>query len=60
MLSAFLAQEIDIEKSIISAVYLHGLSADLIKKRESEFGITPTKLISQIPASIKFLRKSIV
>jgi len=60
IISSFLAQQDDIEKSVISAVYLHGLTADLILRNESEFGITPQKLIDDFSNSIKFLRKSIV
>jgi len=60
IITSFIAQQKDIEKSIIAAVYLHGLTADLLLKRESEFGITPDKLINDFPSTIKFLRKSIV
>ncbi len=60
MIASFLSQQKDIEQSIISAVYLHSLSADLIKKRESEFGIVLQKIIDQIPQTIKFLRKSVI
>ncbi len=59
-ITSFISQQLDIEKSIISSVYLHSLSADLIVKKESEFGITPQKLIDQFPNTIKFLRKSVV
>lgn len=60
MIASFLAQQDNIEGSIISAVYIHSLTADLIQKRETEFGIIPEKLISEIPNTIKFLRKSVV
>jgi NAD(P)H-hydrate epimerase len=60
IIASFMAQQEDIEKSIISAVYIHGFIADLIVKRESEFGITPNKLIDNFGKTIKFLRKSIV
>jgi NAD(P)H-hydrate epimerase len=60
MISAFVSQKVEFEKAAIAAVYLHGLTADLILKKESEFGITPQKLIDRIPSTIKFLRKSIV
>lgn len=59
-IASFVAQQGDVEKSIIAAVYLHGLVADLIRKKESEFGITPQKLIDLLPSTIKFLRKSVV
>jgi ADP-dependent NAD(P)H-hydrate dehydratase / NAD(P)H-hydrate epimerase len=60
IIASFIAQQQDVEKSITSAVYLHGLTADLLVKKESEFGITPQKLIEQFPSTIKFLRKSVV
>lgn len=60
MIASFLAQQDNIEGAIISAVYIHSLAADLIQKRETEFGIIPEKLISEIPNTIKFLRKSVV
>lgn len=59
-ITSFVAQQNDVEKSVIAAVYLHGLTADLIRKKESEFGITPQKLIDFLPSTIKFLRKSVV
>ena len=60
IIASFLSQTGEIEQSVLSAVYCHGLSADLIVKEESEFGVTPNKLIDNIPNTIKFLRKSIV
>ena len=60
MIASFLAQSKDLESAVIAAVYIHGLSADLIAKNESEFGILPQKLIDEIPHTIQFLRKSIV
>ena len=59
-ITSFMSQQEDIEKSIIAAVYLHGLTADLILKEESEYSITPPKLIEKFSSTIKFLRKSIV
>ena len=60
IIASFMAQQKDIEKSVISAVYIHGFIADLIMKKESEFGITPNKLINNFGKTIKFLRQSIV
>jgi NAD(P)H-hydrate epimerase len=60
IIASFMAQQEDIEKSVISAVYIHSFTADLIMKKESEFGITPNKLIDNFGKAIKFLRKSIV
>lgn len=60
IIASFIAQQEDIEKSVISAVYLHSFTADLLVKNESEFGITPQKLIDNFGKTIKFIRKSIV
>ncbi|MFZ1288653.1 MAG: NAD(P)H-hydrate dehydratase [Melioribacteraceae bacterium] len=60
IITSFIAQTKNIEKSAISSVYIHGLTADLIADEESEFGITPKKLINHFPKTIKFLRKSFV
>lgn len=50
----------DMEQSVISAVYLHSLSADLLLAKETEFGITATKIEENIPNAINFLRNSII
>lgn len=60
IISSFIAQSGEIENSIISAVYLHSLTADLISEKETEFGLTPQKLIDNFPNTIKFLRDSFV
>ena len=60
IIASFTVQQEDIEKSIFSAVYIHSFTADLLQKKESEFGITPQKLINNFGKTIKFLRKSIV
>ena len=50
----------DFEKSIISAVYLHSLSADLLLDKYSEYGITPTLIMDNLHNAIKFLRNSLI
>lgn len=60
LIASFIAQQNNVEGALISAVYIHSLTADLIQKSESEFGIIPEKLIKGIPKTIKFLRKSVV
>ncbi|MGE5402209.1 MAG: NAD(P)H-hydrate dehydratase [Ignavibacteriales bacterium] len=58
ILAGFLAQSDDIEGAIISAVYLHSLSADLLLPGKTEFGIMATDIIDNLPEAIKFLRNS--
>ncbi len=58
VLAGFLAQTDDIEKAVICGVYLHSLSADLLQKTKSEYGITASMISDNLPNSIQFLRSS--
>ena len=60
IISGFVANSSDIEQAVVSAVYLHSLSADLLLEKETEFGITATKIEENIPNAISFLRNSII
>jgi NAD(P)H-hydrate epimerase len=55
-----LAQQKDIEKAIVSGVYIHSLAADLLVYNRSEYDITATDILSHIPQTIKFLNESVV
>jgi ADP-dependent NAD(P)H-hydrate dehydratase / NAD(P)H-hydrate epimerase len=59
-IAGLLSQQTDIEKAVVTAVYLHSLTADILLKKKTEYSILAGDLISHLPASIKFLRKSIV
>lgn len=59
VIAGLLAQQDDIEKAVVSGVYLHSLSADLLVKNKTEYSILAGDLVNHIPESIKFLRKSI-
>ena len=60
IIAGFIAQNPEeVEKSLIAAVYIHSLSADLLLKDFTEFGFTATDIIKNIPAAINFIRKSI-
>ena len=59
VITSFIAQTNKIENSIISAVYLHSLSADLLLQQETEFGIDAEKVSVNLSHAIKFLRKSV-
>jgi len=48
------------ESAIISAVYLHSLSADLLLDEYTEYGITPTLIMENLHNAISFLRKSFI
>lgn len=60
IITSFIAQNKEIENSIISAVYLHSLTADLQVKKGTEFEITPEKIYKNFNKTITFLRNSIV
>ena len=60
VLAAFLAQSDNIESAVISAVYLHSLAGDLLLKELTEYGISATDLMENIPYAIKFVKKSIL
>jgi NAD(P)H-hydrate epimerase len=60
IIAGFSAISPKIEDSIISAVYLHGLSADLLLDQYTEFGITPTLIMDNLHNAISFLRKSFI
>ncbi len=59
-LAGLLSQQKEIEKAVVSAVYLHSLTADLLVKRNTEYSLLASDIISYISNSINFLRKSIV
>jgi len=58
LLSSFIAQTNRMESSIISAVYLHGLDADLLVESKTLLGLNAEDLITNIPQTIKFLEDS--
>ena len=60
MISAFLAQSNEIEEPLISAVYLHSLTADLLMEEKTEYGYTAEDLIKKIPDGIKFILKTFI
>ena len=60
IVASFIAQTGSVESSLISAVYIHGLDADLLAEKRTVLGLTAEDLIENIPATIKFLRDSFV
>ncbi len=58
IIASFIAQQDDIEKALIGAVYIHSLAADLLKKEYSEYGYTASDIIQNIPIAIQFLRET--
>lgn len=60
VIAGFLAQSENIEEALISAVYIHSLTADLLLEEKTEYGYTSEDLIEGIPYAIKFILKSFV
>lgn len=60
MIAGLMAQQKDIENAIIAAVYIHGLAADLMVTKTTEYSLLAGDLINYIPDAIKFLRNSVV
>ncbi len=58
VIAGFLAQTNDIEKAVLCGVYLHSLSADLLLKTNTEYGVTASLISGNLPHSIQFLRSS--
>ena len=59
MIAGLLAQQNDIEKAIIAAVYIHGLAADLLVAKTNEYSLLASDLINYLPNTVTFLRNSI-
>ncbi len=59
-IAGLLSQQNDIEKAVVSAVYIHGLAADLLVVSKTEYSLLASELLSYLPNTINFLRNSIV
>jgi len=59
-LAGILAQSNLIESSLISGVYIHSLSADLLMGGKTIYGFTASDVLNNLPFTIKFLNDSIV
>lgn len=60
VLAGFLAQTNDIEQAVITSVYIHSLSADLLVHKHTEYGYTASDISNNISSAIKFLKDSLV
>jgi len=58
--AGLLSQQNDIEKAVVSAVYIHGLAADLLVASKTEYSLLAGELLNYLPNTINFLRDSIV
>lgn len=60
IIAAFTANGEDMEDSLISAVYIHSLAADLLYDEKTELGITAESLMDNLPGAIKFIEDTFV
>lgn len=58
MIAGFFSQTKNLTESALLSVYLHGLSADLLLQRKTEFGIIASDLMKNIPATLNFITRS--
>lgn len=57
-IAGLLAQSNNIEETLISAVYIHSLAADLLLSEYGEYGITAELISKNLGKAITFLRKT--
>ena len=60
IIAGLIAQSKEIESALISAIYLHSLSADLLLEKKTEYSFTAQDILENLPDAIKFIRKSII
>ncbi|MDQ7815831.1 MAG: NAD(P)H-hydrate dehydratase [Melioribacteraceae bacterium] len=60
VIAGFISQTSEIEDSLIAAVYIHSLAADLLLDEKSELGYTASDLMDRIPYAIKFIIDSFI
>jgi len=58
-IAGLLAQNKDIEKSVVTAIYLHSLAADILAEKRTNLDILASDIQNYIPQTIKFLVNSI-
>jgi NAD(P)H-hydrate epimerase len=59
-IAGLLAQQNDIEKALVTAVYLHSLAADILAEKRTKLDILASDIQNYIPQTIKFLVSSVV
>jgi len=60
IIAGFIAQSNEIKNTLISAVYLHSLAADLLVNKKTEFSYSANDIIEELPNAIKYIRESVV
>ncbi len=49
IIASFVCQSMSLRSAAIAGVYIHGLCGDLVMKKYSMHGVTPTKMIEELP-----------
>lgn len=49
IIASFVCQSMSLQSATIAGVYIHGLCGDLVMKKYSMHGVTPTKMINELP-----------
>jgi NAD(P)H-hydrate epimerase len=60
VIAGLLSQVKDIEKALISGIYIHSLAGDLLVKKFTELGFTANDLMKNLPSAIRHSRNHIV
>lgn len=59
-IASFISQSGDVEASVIAAVYVHSLSADLLLKEKTVYGFTANDIMDNLPYAIKFITDTFI
>ncbi len=57
MIGGLMAQGVDVFSAAVSAVFLHGLSADLAMEKSNEYSLTAGDLLTYIPMAINRVKR---
>ncbi|MGE5499247.1 MAG: NAD(P)H-hydrate dehydratase, partial [Syntrophothermus sp.] len=60
VIAGILSQTDEIENALISAVYIHSLSADLLLKSKTEYSFVASDIIDNLPNAINYIRNNCV
>lgn len=53
LIASFVGQKMPLYEAAVSAVYIHALAGDEVGEKYSFMGVTPTKIIEQLPSTLK-------
>jgi len=57
MISSFIGQGLDVFDASMLAVYIHGLSGDIVKDKKTDLSLIARDLIDEIPSAIKKIQQ---